>query len=445
MEDLKKLVILGGGESGLGAALLGKKYNWLVFLSERGSIPEKNKLRLLKEAISFEENGHSTEKILVADLVVKSPGIPDEAPIVVRLLEEGIPVISEIEFAFQYKGNAIIIGITGTNGKSTTTALTYHLLWGGQKSVGLGGNIGYSFARILAEEGEKEVYVLELSSFQLDGIKEFRPNVGILLNISPDHLDRYAYRMENYVQAKFKLTANQQKSDWFIYNQDDSWISDYIDKHELIGNSCPVRSVYPEYRGPLEIKGHFFRLSNPALKGPHNLFNAHCAILAALLVGIPANRIQERLDNFVSLPHRMERVGEIKGVSFVNDSKATNVESVFYALQSVESPVIWIVGGVDKGNDYSTLLSVVAEKVKGIICMGVDNHRIIKAFGHLNKPLREVKSAQEAVSEGFLMAADGDIVLLSPACASFDLFKNYEDRGMQFKQAVELLQIANKG
>lgn len=444
-KERQKLVVLGGGESGVGAALLGKKQDWDVFLSEMGSIPEKHKQRLLEEAIDFEEKQHSLELITRADLVVKSPGISDKMPVIQAILKLNIPVISEIEFASRYKGESKLIGITGTNGKSTTTLLTHHLLVSGNRNAGLGGNIGKSFARLLAEENPKEVYVLELSSFQLEGCFRFKPEIAVLLNITPDHLDRYEYDIQKYVAAKFRINANQQKSDWFLFNESCKLVTDFLKAHPTGATAYPVTEAPDRQDDKLLVDGKWFRLTNPALKGPHNRFNAHCAIQVALLMGVEPPAIQQGLNSFVNLPHRMERVGEVKGVLFMNDSKATNVEAAACALKSMQAPVIWIAGGIDKGNNYAELLPLVVEKVKGIICLGKDNTSLLNAFSSLGRPVRETTTAWDAVQEAALLAEGGDVVLLSPACASFDLFRNYEDRGDQFREAVKKLELESGG
>jgi UDP-N-acetylmuramoylalanine--D-glutamate ligase len=435
----KKLLVLGAGESGQGAALLGKATGWEVFLSESGRIRQEVKDLLTQKGIEWEDGGHSPEKMREADCVVKSPGIPDEVPIIRQLIEWKKEVISEIEFAFRYKKKAKLIAITGTNGKSTTTLLTHHLLVKGGLDAGLGGNIGRSFARLLLEAEEREYYVLELSSFQLDGIRAFRPDIAILLNITPDHLDRYDYKMENYARSKFRITANQQKSDWFIYNGSDPIVAAFERANPGVARKYAIQEVEKdESRIQLEDGSHY-ALHNPALRGPHNHFNARCAIQVARILGIEKERIQAGLDSFVNFPHRMEQVAVVNGVSYINDSKATNVDAVYWALQAMDTPTIWIVGGQDKGNDYSQLKSLVAEKVSAIICMGIDNQPILEFFSKMGKPIRETRSAEEAVETAGKLAHQGETVLLSPACASFDLFENYEDRGNKFREAVNKL------
>jgi UDP-N-acetylmuramoylalanine--D-glutamate ligase len=431
------IVILGAGESGIGAAALAKKEGFDVFVSDKGTIKDEHKAFLSAENIEFEEGQHSLEKIFAAEEVIKSPGIPDHIPIIRDLLAKDIPVISEIEFAARYT-DAFIIGITGTNGKTTTTRLTYHLLHTAGKKVGMAGNVGRSFARDLAEGPEKELYVLELSSFQLDGIVDFRPNIAMILNISPDHLDRYEYKMENYIASKFRITENQQPGDYFLYQADDPNITNTLADKKL--SAVPIaidRAVAGQEE--VSLQGHTYSVRNPALKGPHNLMNASFAVKTAQLLGVAPDAMQKGLDTFVNVPHRLEWVRDFEGVSFYNDSKATNVEAVFYGLQAMDQTIIWIVGGQDKGNDYSSLMPLVREKVRVIVCMGVDNRKILEAFGPLGKPILDTRSAQEAVEVAFEQAQPGEVVLLSPACASFDLFKNYEDRGEQFKAAVQAL------
>jgi UDP-N-acetylmuramoylalanine--D-glutamate ligase len=430
-------VILGAGESGIGAAALAKKEGFEVFVSDKGTIKEEHKAFLSAEHIEFEEGQHSLERIFAAAQVIKSPGIPDHIPIIRDLLKKGIPVISEIEFAARFT-DAFLIGITGTNGKTTTTRLTYHLLYTAGKKVGMAGNVGRSFARDLAEGPEKELYVLELSSFQLDGILDFRANIAMILNITPDHLDRYEYKMENYIASKFRITENQQAGDYFLYRADDPNITNTLADKKL--SALPIaidQAAAGQQR--VSLQGQTYSVQNPALKGPHNLMNASFAIKTAQLLKVAPEMIQKGLDTFVNVPHRLEWVRDFEEVSFYNDSKATNVEAVFYGLQAMDQPIVWIVGGQDKGNDYSSLVPLVREKVSVIVCMGVDNRKIMEAFEALGKPILETRSAQEAVRVAFEQARPGEAVLLSPACASFDLFKNYEDRGEQFKAAVQAL------
>lgn len=435
----KKISILGAGESGVGAALLAAKQGYEVFVSDRGPIREKYKAELEQHGIPYEEGRHSEERISEGTEIVKSPGIPDEVPLVRALRTAGKAVISEIEFAARFT-EALLIGITGTNGKTTTTQLTYHLLREGGPSVGMAGNVGNSFARLLAEEAPKERYVLELSSFQLDGIEQFRPHIAMLLNISPDHLDRYEYKFENYVAAKFRIMRNQKMDDVFLFNGDDETIGRYLKRLEPVPQLMALthRNIEGER---LHLDHQSFDLSGTALKGRHNAMNALFAIAAARLLGVRDEKIQQALKTFVNVPHRMERVAEIAGVTYYNDSKATNVDSAYYALEAMQGSVIWIAGGQDKGNDYSLLLPLVREKVKAVVCLGLDNEKIKGAFQNSVDILKETKSAEEAVQTAARLAETGDVVLLSPACASFDLFRNYEDRGEQFKKAVNSLEV----
>lgn len=430
--NTRKIAILGGGESGVGAALLAKKLDYEVFLSDFGTIKENYKYELKTNAIPYEEKQHTLEKIAEATEVIKSPGIPEHTSIIRALKERGIPVISEIEFASRHT-IANIIGITGSNGKTTTTTLTYHLLKTAGFSVGMGGNVGRSFARNITEQ-TREYYVLELSSFQLDGIVDFRPDVAILLNITPDHLDRYDYKMKNYIDSKFRIAMNQSNKDLFIFNSDDENM-----KRQVAGvksQKVPVRSNQNLNKGFLKVGDSDFDMSQCSLKGSHNYFNATCAILAAKSVGVSDEAIQKGLNTFQSVRHRLELVATINGVDYINDSKATNVDSVFYALKAMDKPVIWIAGGTDKGNDYEPILGLVEEKVKALICLGVNNQKMIETFSPMLKIIEETKSAIEAVERAKIYAEDGEVILLSPACASFDLFKNYEDRGDLFKEAV---------
>lgn len=433
---MKKVVILGAGESGVGAALLAKKCGFEVFVSDKSPIKENFQKELDKAQIPYESGQHTEGVILAADEIVKSPGIPDKVDLIQSAHKKRIPVMSEIEFAYQNMCNhePYIIAVTGSNGKTTTTSLMYHLLKTGGKDVAVGGNIGKSFARLLVEESLHDYYVLELSSFQLDGIIHFRPNIAILLNITPDHLDRYDYRMANYVASKFRIAMNQTEDDIFIFNKDDVEMKRFMDKNGLISNEWPVSTKFD---------GHILRgrfdMSKSALKGPHNYFNASCAIAAAICVLVPDSKIQEGLETFVNVPHRLEPVGVIDGVEYINDSKATNVDSVFWALSSMTKPTVLIMGGTDKGNDYKQIEPLVKQKVKAIVAMGVDNSKILSFFKSIITDIVEAKSAQEAVEQAVKLSREGDCVLLSPACASFDLFKNYEDRGEQFKKAVAIL------
>ncbi|HHH50443.1 MAG TPA: UDP-N-acetylmuramoyl-L-alanine--D-glutamate ligase [Saprospiraceae bacterium] len=428
-----KIGILGAGESGVGAALLAKKKGLEVFVSDRGKIKSEYKLELENNKIPYEELQHTESKIFEATMVVKSPGIPDQVILIKELKKQGIPVISEIEFAAKYT-NATIIGITGSNGKTTTTKLIYHLLHTAGYDVAIGGNIGKSFARILAEK-DHAYYVLELSSFQLDGIQDFRPDVSVLLNITPDHLDRYDYKMENYIHSKFQIIQNQKGKDLFIYNGFDKNIKTYLQDKQLITSTQAVEAIFYK-KNKLTVGNSAYDTKKCSLKGQHNMFNATCAIHAAKAVGVADEFIQQGLDTFINAPHRLEHVAEIDGIEYINDSKATNVDAVFYALSAMEKPVIWIVGGTDKGNDYNAIEDLVVEKVKAIVCLGVDNTPILEAFLGKIEIIEETKSCKDAVAVSRQYAEGGDVVLLSPACASFDLFKNYEDRGEQFKKWI---------
>jgi UDP-N-acetylmuramoylalanine--D-glutamate ligase len=442
-----RLVILGGGESGIGTAILGKKKGYDVFLSDFGKIKENYKEVLILNAIVWEEEKHTEALILNADVVMKSPGIPDNVEIVKKLNALQIPVISEIEFAAPFT-SAITVGITGSNGKTTTTMLTYHLLKSAGLSVGFGGNIGKSFAWQVADK-EFDFYVLELSSFQLDGILKYKPHIAIITNISPDHLDRYEYKYENYIASKFRITMNQTEDDYLIYDADDEavqlWLKNNKTKAQLIPfslqnkpkiggfiNNNIMESYINEEEFTMETK-------TIALEGKHNMKNAMAATSVAQLMRIRKQTIRESLSSFQGVEHRLERVLKIQNVLYINDSKATNVNASFFALDSMSAPTVWIVGGVDKGNDYSELMAMVREKVKAIICLGVDNKKIIDAFGNVVDIMVEVSSMSDAVRTAQRIAEKGDNVLLSPACASFDLFENYEDRGQQFKHAVRHL------
>ncbi len=441
------LVVLGAGESGIGSAILAKKQEYEVFVSDNGAITDKNKDVLKNLGVEWEEGGHNPEKILRADLVMKSPGIPDNIPLIQELIKSKIPVISEIEFAARYT-DATIIGITGSNGKTTTTMLTHHVLKNGGLHVGMAGNIGDSFAKMVAER-DYDFYVLEISSFQLDGITDFRPHIAVITNITPDHLDRYEYSFEKYVASKFRIVMNQTEEDYFIYDLEDPAIADGMKIQPIKSKSVPFSlEEKPEQGAFIEDKTIKIRTNNTtiemntgdvALAGRHNLKNTMAASLVAKLVGIRKESIRESIKNFQGAPHRLEKVLKIHHVQYINDSKATNVNATFYALDSMTTPVVWIVGGVDKGNDYRELMPLVREKVKAIVCLGLDNTPIKEAFGNVVDLLVETYAMSEAVKVAYKIAERGDTVLLSPACASFDLFKNYEDRGDQFKEAIKNL------
>jgi UDP-N-acetylmuramoylalanine--D-glutamate ligase len=440
-------VILGGGESGVGTAILGKKKGYDVFVSDYGKIKQDYKDVLINNDIEWEEETHTEAKILNADVVMKSPGIPDKVAIVKKLQERNISVISEIEFAAPFT-RAITIGITGSNGKTTTTMLTYHLLKSGGLNVGLGGNIGKSFAWQVAEDNF-DYYVLELSSFQLDGIINYKPHIAILANISPDHLDRYEYKYENYIASKFRITMNQTADDYFIYDADDEAIGNWLKQNKTNAQLIPF-SITQTFKKGAYLKDNkmeviineeefIMETEYIALEGKHNMKNAMAATSVAQLMKIRKETIRASLSNFQGVEHRLEKVLKIQNVQYINDSKATNVNATFFALDSMTGPTVWIVGGVDKGNDYSELMSLVHEKVKAIVCLGVDNKKIIDSFGNVVDVMIEVDSMNDAVKMAQRLAEKGDTVLLSPACASFDLFENYEDRGKQFKRAVQNL------
>lgn len=443
-----RLVILGGGESGVGAALLGKQQGYEVFVSDGGPIKPKYEKELIDNQIDFESAKHSLELILNADEVMKSPGIPEKNEVVKAIRAKGIPVISEIELAYRFKGDSKIVAITGSNGKSTTTALIYHICETAGLDCALVGNIGYSFAKQVAE-APKALYVAEISSFQLDDIKDFRADVSVLLNITEDHLDRYEYKFENYINSKFKIIQNQTMNDYFIYCEDDEVIMKKLPLLTIHTNPLPFSMKHEVKKGGY-IKGDQMMLRiqeervsmsiyDFALKGKHNNYNTMAAGIAATTLGIRKEKIREAVKNFHSLEHRMEFVAMVRGVEFINDSKATNVNSTWYALESMTKPTVLILGGTDKGNDYTLIAELVKEKVKAIVCMGVDNSKIIEAFNGIAPVIVETDNAKKAVNTSFKLAAKGDVVLLSPACASFDLFKNYEDRGVQFKDAVREL------
>jgi UDP-N-acetylmuramoylalanine--D-glutamate ligase len=444
---MQRLVILGGGESGVGTAILGKRKGYDVFVSDYGKIKDNYKEVLTINGIKWEEETHTENKILNADIVMKSPGIPDKSGIVKKIKENNIRIVSEIEFAASFT-NAKTIGITGSNGKTTTTMLTYHLLKSAGLNVGLGGNIGKSFAWQVADD-KYDYYVLELSSFQLDGIFDYKPHIAVLTNISPDHLDRYDYKYENYIASKFRITMNQTESDYFIYDADDEAIAEWLKNNKTKAQLIPFSLTKTFEKGAflkdnkmeVNINEEEFIMETEyiALEGKHNLKNAMAATSVAKLMHIRKETIRESLSNFQGVEHRLEKVLKIQNVQYINDSKATNVNATFFALDSMNTPTVWIVGGVDKGNDYTELMSLVNEKVKAIICLGVDNKKIIDAFGNIVDVMIEVDSMNDAVKMAQRLSEKGDTVLLSPACASFDLFENYEDRGRQFKHAVQNL------
>lgn len=442
-----RLVILGGGESGVGTAILGKKKGYEVFVSDFGKIKNNYKEVLALNKLDWEEEKHTEELILNADVVMKSPGIPDKSPIVKRILEKGIPIVSEIEFAFPFT-EVETIGITGSNGKTTTTMLTHHLLKQGGLNIGIAGNIGKSFAWQVAEN-KSEGYVLELSSFQLDGVEKYRPHIAVITNISPDHLDRYEYNYDLYVAAKFRITMNQTEDDFLIYDADDEKITEWISNNKVRAKKIPFslsgnnkKGVYVKNDTIVSKikKGEFtMPINELSLEGKHNVKNAMAAISVAQLKNIRKKTIVESLSNFQGVEHRLEKVLKIQNVEYINDSKATNTNSTYYALDSMTTPTVWIVGGQDKGNDYNELMQLVREKVKAIVCLGIDNAKIVNAFKDVVDVMVETTSMSEAVKIAQKMAEKGDTVLLSPACASFDLFESYEDRGKQFKAAVQNL------
>lgn len=445
---MKRLAILGGGESGVGTAILGKQKGWEVFLSDRGNLKPEYREQLANEGIAYEEGKHTEDKILGADCIMKSPGIPDKAPIVVKARERGIAVISEIEFAAQYTDKPII-AITGSNGKTTTTMLTYHLLKEAGLSVGLGGNIGYSFAELVAHSNP-DYYVLEISSFQLDGIAtHFAPHIAMLLNITPDHLDRYNYQFENYIASKFRIAMNQTANDYLIYDADDEVIADWLCHHKVAAKLLPFTVKKEVAEGAylkdnkiymkIDEKTTEIEVDEISLKGIHNVKNTMAATIAARLLAVRDQSLRQSLKGFKGADHRLEEVKVVDGVTYVNDSKATNVNSVFFALDTIKTPIVWIVGGQDKGNDYQSLMPYVQEKVKAIVCLGVDNTPLLRSFASVMPNLVETRSMEEAVRLAKHFAASGDTVLLSPACASFDLFDNYEHRGNMFKEAVAKL------
>ena len=444
----KRFVILGGGESGVGSALLAKQQGYDVFISDGSSLKNEYRNELQNAGIDFEEGQHTESKILNADEVMKSPGIPEKSEIVKKIRASGIEVISEIELAYRFKGDSRIVAITGSNGKTTTTALTYHICKQGGLDCALVGNIGDSFAKRVAED-PKPIYIVEVSSFQLDDIKTFRPDIAILTNITEDHLDRYDYKFENYIKSKFRITLNQRPTDHFIYCADDEVTIKYLNQFNIQSNQLPISMKRELPNGAFIKDGDMYVRTGQdfttmsvfefALKGKHNQYNTMAACVAATTLDIRKEKIRDAVQDFQNLEHRMEYVATVRGVEFINDSKATNVNSTWYALESMTKQTVLILGGVDKGNDYSLIMELIKEKVSAIVCLGTDNRKIHEAFGNTVATIVNTSTAAEAVHAAFHFANKGDVVLLSPACASFDLFKNYEDRGNQFKQAVKEL------
>ncbi|QQY82246.1 UDP-N-acetylmuramoyl-L-alanine--D-glutamate ligase [Tamlana sp. s12] len=440
------LVVLGGGESGVGTALLGKAKGYDVFVSDKGKIKDKYKEVLIENEIDWEDENHTESKILKADVVMKSPGIPDKVALIKQIRKAGIKVVSEIEFASKFT-EATLVGITGSNGKTTTATLTHHLLKQ-ELNVGLAGNIGDSFAKQILEDDYPN-YVLEISSFQLDDIIDFRPHIAVITNITPDHLDRYDYKFENYIESKFRITENQTEADYLIYDADDEVIVNHLKKYPVKAILLPFSLEKNIENGACLEKENIkitinnnqiiMPTSNLTLEGKHNVKNAMAASTVAHLLKIRKQTIRESLENFQGVEHRLEQVLKINKVQYINDSKATNVNATYYALESMGAPTVWIVGGVDKGNNYQELFSFVNEKVKAIICLGVDNEKLLNTFGNMVDVIVETQYMSEAVKIAYKLAETGDNVLLSPACASFDLFENYEDRGRQFKEAVRNL------
>jgi UDP-N-acetylmuramoylalanine--D-glutamate ligase len=447
VSNRNKIVILGAGESGCGAAVLAQKQGFDVFVSDKGIISDSYKAMLNAKGIRFEEGKHTADEILSATEVIKSPGIPEKADIMHQVRGEGIPVVSEIEFAARYT-KAKKICITGTNGKTTTTMLTYHILQKAGLNVGLAGNVGKSFALQVAEN-DFDHYVLELSSFQLDDMFGFKADIAVITNITPDHLDRYNYNLQSYVDAKFRITNNQTEDDALIYCADDEITVNGLKNHEVKSTLFPFSITREEGMSAyvkdnhlhINIKNQILDMSifNLALQGKHNLYNTMAAGIASRLLDIRKETVRESFADFKNIEHRMEHVMNVHGIEFINDSKATNINSTWYALECQQKPVVWIVGGVDKGNDYESLRDLVKTKVKAIVCLGVDNQRIIEAYSDIVPNIVETRSAMDAVRASYEKGKKGDVVLLSPACASFDLFKNYEDRGWQFKKAVKSL------
>ncbi len=444
----KNLIVLGAGESGVGAAVLGEALGMKVFVSDNGPISDKYRAQMLRRGILFEENGHSRNRVLAADYIIKSPGIPPTAPIVKEAEEAGIPILSEIEFAGWFT-DAKMVCITGSNGKTTTTMLTYHILTKAGLNVGLAGNVGKSLALQVAEEPH-DIYVIELSSFQLENMYEFKANIAVMLNITPDHMDRYDHKMENYTRAKFRIARNQESDDYFVYWLGDPIVTAQVKALQTEAQLMPFSDTYEEDSVAWEDEDGIVHFDIPgetwdiprdriSLPGRHNLYNSMAAGISASLLSIKKDTIKEALGDFEAVEHRLEFVRELDGVRWINDSKATNVNSTWYALDSMRTPVVLILGGKDKGNDYSEILPLVREKVKAIVCMGKDNAKLLDFFSSEVKEIRDCHSLTEAVAACRELASDGDTVLLSPCCASFDLFKSYEDRGRKFKDAVNNL------
>ena len=441
----KNIAVLGAGESGIGAAILAKKAGIPVFVSDKGEIKEHYKEELNRHNIKWEEGKHSEDKILSADCIIKSPGVPDKAELIVKAHELNIPVISEIEWAGYYT-DAMLIGITGTNGKTTTATLTWQILQNAGLNVCLAGNIGKSFARSVAEDNF-DYYVLELSSFQLDGLVHFKNHISVLLNITPDHLDRYQYKYENYIDSKFRVTLNQDENDYFIYNIDDEIITQYLAEHPVKaqclgftqnGETFPGAYITDNFlhSGLKNKKELIMKFDFIALQGRHNRYNTMAATIVSQIVDVRKVVVRDSLKRFENVEHRMQPIADINGVQYINDSKATNVNAAWFALESMEKPIIWIAGGVDKGNEYDSMKPIAREKVKALICLGKDNVKLHAEFEDVIEKIMETTSMKEAVRMAASLAAEGDVVLLAPACASFDLFQNYEDRGRQFRNAV---------
>lgn len=431
----QKVVVLGAGESGVGAALLGQKEGWEVFVSDRGTIAPHLLKELQDAQIPFEMGQHSIEKFFEALVIVKSPGIPDAVPVVQTLLERGIPVISEVEWAYRFVRHGKIIAITGSNGKTTTTNLTEHVLSTAGLNVQKAGNVGISFARALTQF-QPDYWVLELSSFQLDGIDSFHPQIAALLNISADHLDRYGYQIERYARAKWRIQMNQKAEDWLFFNAQDGWTNTLLQEEERPQKMRGIEQAAGAHSDPIETAVGYISLEKTPLVGAHNQFNTRVVAAIAAVLGIQQTAFQRAVQTFQNDPHRMEFIRKRQGVTYINDSKATNVESVYFALSAVSAPIIWVAGGIDKGNEYDKILPLVQEKVKSLICLGLENEKLIDTFGPSVDTVHEAQTAEEAVAMAVQLTQAGDTVLLSPACSSFDLFTNYKARGDLFRQAV---------